>query len=106
MNFFQKSTFCTNMTKKKVVRSIVSKEPEKKTVTIGEQIKKQRNLKNCSQDLLIKLANVYLEEWGYAAIPDRTAMCRIESGQRDIKYQEGLAIARALNVPPNSFIIH
>jgi transcriptional regulator with XRE-family HTH domain len=67
---------------------------------VGQIIRNYRNDNDLSQRILAEEANKLLIKIGAAKIPDKSAISRIESGERELKYLESLAIAKVLQVNP------
>lgn len=76
--------------------------PNKK---VGCIIRNYRNDRDYSQRVLAEKANELLDKVGAARIPDKSAISRIESGERELKYLESLAIAKVLGVHPEELWI-
>ncbi len=67
---------------------------------VGNTIKNYRTDKDLSQRELADKANEILDKIGTNRIPDKSAISRIESGGRELKYLESLAISKVLGVHP------
>lgn len=72
---------------------------------VGKIIKNYRTDKDLSQRELAEQANAILDKIGTSRIPDKSAISRIESGERELKFLEALALARVLGVHPEELYI-
>lgn len=72
---------------------------------VGIKIRETRLSASLSQTKLATLANQILSSMGAIALPmQNSAIARIESGDRELKYLEAWAIAQVLNVETEWFL--